>query len=174
MTPPDPQPDVVVRPLDESPADEPAVAALLAAYHLRTQAEKGEPVPTASELPGRYRAETLTPGALFAAAGATVLVASTAGTVAGCLVVTAPADGRVEIKRLWTRPEFRGRGVASRLVDAALDRARADGAHTVALTVWDWRGGAVALYERLGFRVAPSWEDRERLVCMERPLTHRP
>ncbi|MFF7333935.1 GNAT family N-acetyltransferase [Streptomyces sp. NPDC008150] len=170
----DPQQEILVRPLDGTPADEAAVAALLADYHLRTEAEKGEPVPTASELPERYRAEALNPGVLFAAQGATVLVASAAGTAAGCLVVTAPVDGRAEIKRLWTRPEFRGRGVASRLVGAALDRARADGAHTVALTVWDWRGGAVALYERLGFRTAPSWEDRERLLCMERPLTDRP
>ncbi|MEU7606176.1 hypothetical protein AB0B44_35625, partial [Streptomyces sp. NPDC041003] len=37
----------------------------------------------------------------------------TAPEVVGCLVVTAPADGRSEIKRLWTDPEFRGRRIAS-------------------------------------------------------------
>lgn len=35
-------------------------------------------------------------------------------------------------------------------------------------TVWDWRDDAVQLYLTRGFVGAESWEDRPRLVCMER------
>ncbi|MGC5413030.1 GNAT family N-acetyltransferase, partial [Streptomyces sp. DT225] len=70
---------------------------------------------------------------------------------------------------LWTDPAARGRGVASALLGAALEEARRAGARTVRLSVWRWRTGAVALYERLGFTAVPSWDDRTDLVCMERP-----
>ncbi|MFJ3894300.1 GNAT family N-acetyltransferase [Streptomyces sp. NPDC090083] len=144
------------------------VGALLAAYHLRTEAEKGTPVADPDGLPDRYRAEVSDPGAAFA--DDVVLVAVSGGTAVGCLVVTAPVDGRSEIKRLWTEPAFRGRGVASDLLGAALAQATESGADAVRLSVWAWRTGAVALYERFGFTVVESWDGRDHLVCMERAL----
>lgn len=154
----------------QEPSGRPGLSVLLAAYHLRTQAEKGEPVADAALLPDRYRSEVLDPRAAFA--GDTVLVASGADTDAlvGCLVVTAPVDGRCEIKRLWTTPSARGRGIASALVNAALAHAAADGVRTVRLSVWQWRTDAIGLYERLGFTVVAPWDERDRLVCMERAV----
>ncbi|MFE7575481.1 GNAT family N-acetyltransferase [Streptomyces sp. NPDC057521] len=143
------------------------LAALLTDYHLCTEAEKGAPVPDASGLPDRYRRETEDPDRAFA--DAAVLVARDGGAAVGCVVVTGPVDGAAEIKRLWTDPAARGRGVASALLGAALERAGHAGARTVRLSVWRWRTGAVALYERLGFTVVPSWDERADLVCMERP-----
>jgi putative acetyltransferase len=144
-----------------------ALSALLAAYHLRTEAEKGLPVTGPEALPARYRAEVEDPGTAFA--GDTVLVALAAGTAVGCVVVTAPAEGRSEVKRLWTDPAFRGRGIASALLRAAVTTSAAAGASAVRLSVWSWRTGAIALYERLGFTVTESWDERGELVCMERP-----
>jgi putative acetyltransferase len=141
---------------------------LLAAYHLRTEAEKGEAVADVAELPDRYLAEITDPGSAFA--DDVVLLALSGDTAVGCVVVTAPTDGRSEIKRLWTDPAFRGRGAASALLDAALVHATDSGAGTVRLSVWKWRTGAIALYERLGFHVTESWEEREQLVCMERAV----
>ncbi|MDR6980770.1 putative acetyltransferase [Streptomyces sp. 3330] len=157
---------IVHLPVQHLPADR--LAGLLAAYHLRTQAEKGEAVADADALPDRYRAEVRDPGAAFA--DDTVLMAMSGDTAAGCLVLTAPADGRSEIKRLWTDPAFRGRGIASALIGAALAHAAENGVGTVRLSVWEWRTGAIALYERLGFTIASSWETREQLVCMERAV----
>jgi putative acetyltransferase len=91
-------------------------------------------------------------------------------TAAGCLVLTAPAGGRSEIKRLWTDPAFRSRGVASALIGAALAHAAENGVGTLRLSVWTWRTSAIALYERFGFTVAPSWETRDQLLCMERSV----
>lgn len=144
------------------------LAALLTAYHLRTEAEKGVPVAGVDELPDRYRAEITDPGTAFA--DAVVLVALLGDAPVGCLVVSPPAEGRSEIKRLWTDPEARGRGVASALIGAALTQAAEDGVHTLRLSVWEWRTGAIALYERLGFTVTESWEERKQLVCMRRAV----
>jgi putative acetyltransferase len=164
----DPHDVAIVRWPGRGPGDQGGPAALLAAYHLQTQAEKGEAVADADGLPDRYRAEVLDPRAAFA--DDAVLVASVGDTVVGCLVVTAPVGGRCEIKRLWTDPAFRGRGIASGLVGAALAHAADGGAGTVRLSVWQWRAGAIALYERLGFTVTESWDERDRLVCMERTV----
>ncbi len=147
---------------------EDGVGALLAAYHLRTEAEKGEPVADVDGLPDRYRAEISDPRTAFA--DDVVLVAVSGGTAMGCLVVTAPVDGRSEIKRFWTEPAFRGRGVASELLGAALAHAAESGAGAVRLSVWKWRTRAIALYERFGFTVTESWDERGQLVCMERAL----
>ncbi|WP_327696569.1 GNAT family N-acetyltransferase [Streptomyces sp. NBC_00459] len=159
---------VIVRWPGQAPsaeASESGLAALLAAYHLRTEAEKGEPVGDVDGLPLRYRAEISDPGAAFV--GDVVLVALSGGAAVGCVVVTAPVGGRSEIKRLWTDPDFRGRGIASGLLRAALAQAVEGGVSRVRLSVWEWRVGAIALYERLGFVVVESWDGRDQLVCME-------
>ncbi|MER6563291.1 GNAT family N-acetyltransferase [Streptomyces sp. NPDC001027] len=162
-----PEVSVVRRPGRTCSTDD-GLAALLAAYHLRTEAEKGVAVADVDALPERYRREIADPQTVFAAD--VVLVALDRGTAVGCLVVTAPADGRSEIKRLWTDPAARGRGVASGLLRAALAHAAENGVGALRLSVWDWRTGAVALYERFGFAVTESWDERDRLVCMERAV----
>ncbi|MBC9717529.1 GNAT family N-acetyltransferase [Streptomyces sp. TRM66268-LWL] len=142
------------------------LAALLAAYHLRTEAEKGEPVGSVDELPDRYRAEITDTRTAFT--GEVVLVALVGDEAVGCVVVTSPVHGASEIKRLWTDPAFRGRGIASALIGAALADAAENGVDAVRLSVWKWRTGAISLYERLGFAVTDSWDERDRLVCMQR------
>ncbi|MFE7901039.1 GNAT family N-acetyltransferase [Streptomyces sp. NPDC057424] len=159
---------IVHRPGQAASVRDDGLAALLAAYHLRTQAEKGEPVADVDGLPDRYRAEISDPGTTFA--DDVVLMAMSGDAAVGCAVLTAPAGRRSEVKRLWTDPAFRGRGIASGLLDAALAHAAAGGVSTVRLSVWTWRTRAIALYERFGFTVTESWDERDQLVCMERPV----
>ncbi|MFF5900656.1 GNAT family N-acetyltransferase [Streptomyces argenteolus] len=150
-----------------TPPGDDGLAGLLAAYHLRTEAEKGVPVSGVAGLPDRYRSEIADPRSAFA--DAVVLVAFLGNVAVGCLVVASlPAQGQSEIKRLWTDPEFRGRGIASALLDAALAHVAANGMGPVRLSVWEWRTGAIALYERFGFAVTQPWDERDRLVCMQR------
>ncbi len=148
------------------PAADRGLPRLLAAYHLRTESEKGAAVESVDELPERYRSEVQHPSATFA--NDVVLVAMNGDAAVGCLVVTASKNGTSEIKRLWTDPEFRGRGIASKLIEAAFAHAQESGISTVRLSVWEWRHDAIGLYERLGFAAVDSWEEREQLVCMER------
>lgn len=158
----------VVRWPGRLPSAECDPAGLLAAYHLRTEAEKGMAVADVNELPARYRAEVSDPRTAFA--DDVVLLAINGGTAVGCLVMTGPADGCSEVKRLWTDPAARGRGIASTLLGVALEHGAETGVSTVRLSVWHWRTGAIALYERLGFAVTESWDERDQLVCMQRAV----
>ena len=172
---------VIARWPGPGPSADREVSDLLAAYHLRTEAEKGAAVADVAGLPDRYRTEILDPRTAFA--DDVVLVAlsdgrpdiassdgrgGSAGTAIGCLVLTAPVAGLSEIKRLWADPAFRGQGVGRRLVSAALTLGTELGADTIRLSVWAWRTEARALYERLGFTVTDSWDEREDLICMQR------
>ncbi|MFI6039222.1 GNAT family N-acetyltransferase [Streptomyces sp. NPDC051315] len=158
----------IVRWPDQAPSAQDGPAELLAAYHLQTQAEKGEAVADVSGLPDRYRAEIVDPRAVFV--NDVVLLALSGDTAVGCLVVTTPVAGKCEVKRLWTTPASRGRGIASLLVRTALAHAAESGVSTVVLSVWKWRAGAIALYERLGFAVTESWDERDQSVCMQRAV----
>lgn len=150
------------------PRIEAGLAELLTSYHLSTQAEKGEPVATAQHLPKRYLHEIHNPQVAFA--DDVVRIAVSNDTAIGCLVLTASSKGAAEIKRLWTDPAFRGRGVAARLISAALDEQAKHGPGTVRLSVWAWRTGALALYRRMGFAVVPSWDERDQLICLQRDV----
>ncbi|MFB4353884.1 GNAT family N-acetyltransferase [Microbacterium sp. LS_15] len=143
-------------------------AALLADYHLQTEAEKGAPAATAGDLPQKYAAEVEDPHAAFAAE--LVLIARYAGRAAGCLVITDRHDGRLEIKRLWIDPAHRGRRIATALLDEAHEHAVRSGASAIRLSVWDWRADAIALYRKAGFAETPSCDDRAQLICMVRDV----
>ncbi|MDI5966433.1 GNAT family N-acetyltransferase [Streptantibioticus silvisoli] len=118
------------------------------------------------ELPDRYRAEITDPRTPFA--GDAVRVALLGDAAAGCVVPTSPPNGPWKIKRLWTDPDFRGPGIASAMFDAALPHAAENGVDTVRLSVREWRTEAIARYERLGFTVTGSWDERDQLVCVQR------
>jgi len=64
-----------------------------------------------------------------------------------------PLDARTaEIKRMYLRPEVRGRGIGSALLDTAIERAKADGYERVRLD--SHRASmerAIALYRSRGF-----------------------
>ncbi|MFD6076346.1 GNAT family N-acetyltransferase [Streptomyces hydrogenans] len=152
----------------EENAAHPRLPALLTAYHLATEAEKGAAVSGPAELPAARRAEAEDPVTAFAADTVLLATAPETGEVLGCLVLKA---GTVpEVKRVWVEPEARGRGLAGALMGEALRRAAAAGAPAVRLTVWEWREGPLALYRKLGFEPADSWDDRPGLLCLEKRL----
>ncbi|MGX5842295.1 GNAT family N-acetyltransferase [Mesorhizobium sp. ArgA1] len=62
--------------------------------------------------------------------------------------------GYWSILAIATYPEFRGEGLATRLLSHAGDLASSVGAKGLCLTVEDANIAAIAIYERLGFRVA--------------------
>ncbi|QJE73837.1 GNAT family N-acetyltransferase [Aerophototrophica crusticola] len=75
----------------------------------------------------------------------------------GTLVATAMAvvdRGWVGLYKVVTHPDFRGRGMARRLLTALLVEARTQGATGAYLQVAAGNGPAVALYRGLGFREA--------------------
>lgn len=57
----------------------------------------------------------------------------------------------MELKRLYVARAWHGQRVAQGLMDAAIDAARARGAQTLWLGVWERNARAVAFYARYGF-----------------------
>lgn len=52
---------------------------------------------------------------------------------------------------MFVQREWRGRGVGSALIEAAIAWARSAGAHKVALQLWPHNRPALALYQKFGF-----------------------
>jgi len=145
------------------PADSASVAWLLEDYLRQTEAEKADHgvLSYRDTLPERYAREIADPAASLN--GMRVLVAASDDVDCGILVVSTTDAGASEIKRFWTTPSARGRGVGSALMGEALRLA----ARPVRLSVWDWREPAIRMYQGLGFSEVSSWDDRARLLCLE-------
>jgi RimJ/RimL family protein N-acetyltransferase len=88
--------------------------------------------------------------ALFARRLPGTFVAVADGRIVGMLHVETSRFGSGEFGMLVGR-DWRGRGVGSALVQAAIDWARAEGLHKLCLEVFPHNERAIALYRKFGF-----------------------
>jgi putative acetyltransferase len=86
-----------------------------------------------------------------------LLLAEYEGQLAGCVALHKLADGICEMKRLYLRPQFRGKRLGRALADRIIAEARQIGYKRMRLdTVEPVMKDAVAMYRRIGFReIAP-------------------
>jgi ribosomal protein S18 acetylase RimI-like enzyme len=89
--------------------------------------------------------------------------------------VPTPEDGVVELISMWVSPPARGRGVGDALVLEIVRWASDNGAAAVRLEVAEGNDGALALYQRHGFRLTGERGDLmpdglRREVVMALPL----
>ena len=103
--------------------------------------------------------ETPMDGAQFDPPAGAFLVAWLGGVPAGCGGWrTLAADPDVaEIKRMYTRPDQRGHGVASAVLRALEESARAAGRKRMALETGYRQPEAIALYQKLGYEIIPNY-----------------
>ena len=103
-----------------------------------------------AELPGDYAPPA---GRLY--------LASHEGEAAGCIALHPLSSGICEMKRLYVRPQFRGKGLGRILAERVVADAREIGYKRLRLdTVEPLMRDAVQLYRKLGFReVAPYREN---------------
>jgi putative acetyltransferase len=100
-----------------------------------------------AELPGDY-----------APPDGRLLLAEYEGQVAGCVALHGLGDNICEMKRLYLRPEFRGKRLGRALAECVIAEARRIGYQRMRLdTVEPLMGDAVAMYHKMGFKEIPPY-----------------
>ena len=78
---------------------------------------------------------------------------------AGCVALRPVGDVTCEMKRLFLRPEFRGKGVGRAMTLRLLDEARSIGYKNLRLDTLPSMKEAIALYRSLGFQEISPFRD---------------
>ena len=79
----------------------------------------------------------------------------------------------VEIKRVYLRPDFRGRGVGKELLRRLEADARIKGFRYAVLETGELLEEAVGLYKKFGYKVIPNYGpyvDMPQSLCMKKKL----
>ena len=93
------------------------------------------------------------------AQGVAFFVLRDGGTPAGCGGVQLVGTEYGELKRMYVRPAFRGRGFAKLLLEHLVEQVRNRGIPLVRLETGIHQTAAIGLYEAAGFRRIPPFAD---------------
>jgi ribosomal protein S18 acetylase RimI-like enzyme len=105
------------------------------------------------------------PQKYFIDRGGQIFVALDDGLVVGTCAVVPHSAGEIELAKLTVATEFRGQGIARRLVQRCIEYARERGARRMTLLSNSQLQGALRLYESLGFRHCPVPESTKYEVA---------
>lgn len=93
--------------------------------------------------------------------GGQIFVALHDGRVVGTCAVVPDGSGEFELAKLTVAPEFRGQGIARRLVERCIQFAQQQDARRMMLVSNSKLQCALGLYESLGFKYCPLPEVRK-------------
>lgn len=115
-----------------------------------------------ASLPGKY---ALPKGRIY--------LADVDDAIAGCIALRPMnEDGVCEMKRLFVREEFRGKGIGRVLTEKIITDAKEIGYHTMWLDTLQRMETARSLYKKIGFTVIPAYYNNpmDEVVYMELKL----
>lgn len=115
------------------------------------------------QLPGEYAQPS---GGLWLALGET--------QIAGCAALRQLNANACELRRVFVRPAWRGKGIARQLLDQAIGAARKGGYREMRLETLACMGAAIALYSSIGFRPIAPYTDsagNDDVLAMSLPLS---
>jgi putative acetyltransferase len=122
----------------------------------------------------QLHADLACPADQYAADDAALYLVDWRAIAVGVIAIRVEPDGTAELKRMYVRPVARGRGVADRLIDAAVAGATKRQCQTVWLeTLRGAMDPAIAVYRRNGFvesSTRPPTLGMDGVVVMERSL----
>lgn len=91
------------------------------------------------------------PGEYTKSAGGLLLVAQYENKIAGCVALRKITDDVCEMKRLWVRPDYRGKQIGVALVQKVIPRAKKLGYLKITLETIPLMEKAIAMYDKFGF-----------------------
>jgi|CXWL01.1.fsa_nt_gi carbonic anhydrase len=95
----------------------------------------------------------------YAPPGGRLVLARYGGAAAGCIALRRLDDATCEMKRLYLRGEYRGRGLGFQLATDCIAAARRLGYTRMRLDTLPAMQDAIALYRALGFRDIAPYRD---------------
>ncbi|MDY3014546.1 MAG: GNAT family N-acetyltransferase [Evtepia sp.] len=107
----------------------------------------------------RYDAELNNLAEKYGQPGGRLYLVRVDGAPAGCIAMKRLDETKCEMKRLYIRPAFRGKGIARRLVTMLLADAQEEGYQAMLLDTFPFLKGAIRLYQELGFYEIPSYNN---------------
>ncbi len=118
------------------------------------------------------RTEPFNP-AVLSGEGGVLLAIEEDGALLACGALKRIAADTAEVKRMYTVPEARGRGLGRQILLALIERGRALGFRRLVLETGDLQPAAIHLYEATGFlRIPPYgyYVGMPNSLCYELPL----
>lgn len=104
--------------------------------------------------------------------GGIFLVLLDGDTIIGSGAIRKLDDETAELKRMWFKKEYRGRGWGSKLAQQLIAFAKEQGYKKICLDVWkpEYQEAAVNLYKKLGFYEVPAYNQSPATLFMEMVL----
>ena len=105
-----------------------------------------------------------------------VVVAYEDGKAVSCGAIKECTPGVMEVKRMYTLPEYRGKGIAGKVLRELEGWAAELGCDKCVLETGKRQPEAIALYEKSGYRVIENYGQYvgvENSVCFEKELKNQ-
>lgn len=111
--------------------------------------------------------------AILSGEGSALVAVEEDGRLLACGALKRIEADTAEVKRMYTVPEARGRGLGRQILDGLIERGRSMGLRRLVLETGDLQAEAIGLYESAGFRRIPNYGyyvGIENSLCYELPL----